>query len=97
MLVTLDFRLSTTCLYSATLCCQPPLGMRKTTSTPRDMHPFHSSLVGTAVDPAWQWRVATGKFTKASPRNFQRSVTVGHLGVEREMVLLVPIDARFTR
>ena len=42
-----------------TSCCRPRPGTRRTTSTPRDMHPFIHPL-SSAVDPAWESRIRLG-------------------------------------
>ncbi len=75
LLVTLDFRMSTT--PTATW-------YEKNDLNTSDMHPFIHPL-STAVDPAWQsrsdWEIYKGFAKKLS------EVCVGHLGVEKEVVL----------
>ena len=83
LLVTLDFRMSTTCLYSD-IVLPTATWYEKNDLNTSDMHPFIHPL-STAVDPAWQsrsdWDIYKGFAKKFS------EICVGHLGVEREMVL----------
>ncbi|MDE2297536.1 MAG: nitrate reductase subunit alpha, partial [Burkholderiales bacterium] len=83
LLVTLDFRMSTTCLYSD-IVLPTATWYEKNDLNTSDMHPFIHPL-STAVDPAWQsrsdWDIYKGFAAKFS------EVCVGHLGVERELVL----------
>ncbi len=83
LLVTLDFRMSTTCLYSD-IVLPTATWYEKNDLNTSDMHPFIHPL-STAVDPAWQarsdWEIYKG-FAKAFSE-----VCVGHLGVEKEVVL----------
>jgi len=83
LLVTLDFRMSTTCLYSD-IVLPTATWYEKNDLNTSDMHPFIHPL-STAVDPAWQsksdWEIYKGFAKKVS------ELCVGHLGVEREMVL----------
>ncbi len=83
LLVTLDFRMSTTCLYSD-IVLPTATWYEKNDLNTSDMHPFIHPL-STAVDPAWQsrsdWEIYKGFAKKYS------EVCVGHLGVEREVVL----------
>jgi nitrate reductase alpha subunit len=83
LLVTLDFRMSTTCLYSD-IVLPTATWYEKNDLNTSDMHPFIHPL-STAVDPAWQsrsdWEIYKGFAAKFS------EVCVGHLGVERELVL----------
>ena len=83
LLVTLDFRMSTTCLYSD-IVLPTATWYEKNDLNTSDMHPFIHPL-SAAVDPAWQsrsdWEIYKG-FAKAFSE-----VCVGHLGVEREVVL----------
>jgi nitrate reductase alpha subunit len=83
LLVTLDFRMSTTCLYSD-IVLPTATWYEKNDLNTSDMHPFIHPL-STAVDPAWQsrsdWEIYKGfakKFSEVCP---------GHLGVEKELVL----------
>lgn len=83
LLVTLDFRMSTTCLYSD-IVLPTATWYEKNDLNTSDMHPFIHPL-STAVDPAWQsksdWDIYKG-FAKAFSE-----VCVGHLGVEKEVML----------
>ena len=84
LLVTLDFRMSTTCLYSDVVLPTATWYEKNDLNT-SDMHPFIHPL-STAVDPAWQarsdWEIYKGFAKKFS------EVCVGHLGVEKEVVLV---------
>ena len=81
--MTLDFRMSTTCLYSD-IVLPTATWYEKNDLNTTDMHPFIHPL-STAVDPAWQsrsdWEIYKGIAKKFS------EVCVGHLGVEKELVL----------
>ena len=83
LLVTLDFRMSTTCMYSD-IVLPTATWYEKNDLNTSDMHPFIHPL-SAAVDPAWQsrsdWEIYKG-FAKAFSE-----VCVGHLGVEKEVVL----------
>ena len=83
LLVTLDFRMSTTCLYSD-IVLPTATWYEKNDLNTSDMHPFIHPL-STAVDPAWEarsdWDIYKGFAKKFS------EVCVGHLGVEKEVVL----------
>lgn len=83
LLVTLDFRMSTTCLYSD-IVLPTASWYEKNDLNTSDMHPFIHPL-SAAVDPVWQsrsdWEIYKG-FAKAFSE-----VCAGHLGVEREVVL----------
>ncbi|MDE2368282.1 MAG: nitrate reductase subunit alpha [Burkholderiales bacterium] len=83
LLVTLDFRLSTTCLYSD-IVLPTASWYEKNDLNTSDMHPFIHPL-SAAVDPVWHsrsdWEIYKG-FAKAFSE-----VCAGHLGVEREVVL----------
>ena len=83
LLVTLDFRMSTTCLYSD-IVLPTATWYEKNDLNTSDMHPFIHPL-STAVDPAWQSR-SDWEIYKGFARKFSE-VCVGHLGVEREVVL----------
>ena len=82
-LVTLDFRMSTTCLYSD-IVLPTATWYEKNDLNTSDMHPFIHPL-SQAVDPAWQarsdWDIYKGiarKFSEIAPH---------HLGVEKDVVL----------
>ncbi|HEY1128743.1 MAG TPA: nitrate reductase subunit alpha [Roseateles sp.] len=83
LLVTLDFRMSTTCLYSD-IVLPTASWYEKNDLNTSDMHPFIHPL-SAAVDPVWQsrsdWEIYKG-FAKAFSR-----VCIGHLGVEKEVVM----------
>ena len=83
LLVTLDFRMSTTCLYSD-IVLPTATWYEKNDLNTSDMHPFIHPL-STAVDPVWQsksdWEIYKGFAKKFS------EMCEGHLGVEKEMVL----------
>ncbi|MBK8064924.1 MAG: nitrate reductase subunit alpha [Betaproteobacteria bacterium] len=83
LLVTLDFRMSTTCLYSD-IVLPTATWYEKNDLNTSDMHPFIHPL-SAAVDPVWEsksdWEIYKGIARKFS------EVCVGHLGVEKELVL----------
>ena len=83
LLVTLDFRMSTTCLYSD-IVLPTATWYEKNDLNTSDMHPFIHPL-STAVDPLWQsksdWEIYKGFAKKFS------ELCEGHLGVEQEVVL----------
>ncbi|KKO49786.1 nitrate reductase [Arsukibacterium sp. MJ3] len=82
--VTLDFRMSTTCLYSD-IVLPTATWYEKDDMNTSDMHPFIHPLTA-AIDPVWEarsdWEIFKGiakAFSKAS---------VGHLGVETDVVTI---------
>ncbi len=84
LLITLDFRMSTTCLYSDVVLPTATWYEKDDLNT-SDMHPFIHPL-SEAVNPAWEsrsdWEIYKGiakAFSKAS---------AGHLGVETDVVTL---------
>jgi nitrate reductase alpha subunit len=83
LLTTLDFRMSTTCLYSD-IVLPTATWYEKNDLNTSDMHPFIHPL-SCAVDPVWEarsdWEIYKGIAKKFS------EVAVGHLGVEKELVL----------
>jgi nitrate reductase alpha subunit len=83
LLVTLDFRMSTTCLYSD-IVLSTATWYEKNDLNTSDMHPFIHPL-SQAVDPVWEsrsdWEIYKGIAKKFS------EVCVGHLGKEKELVL----------
>ncbi|WP_319239482.1 nitrate reductase subunit alpha [uncultured Propionivibrio sp.] len=83
LLVTLDFRMSTTCLYSD-IVLPTATWYEKNDLNTSDMHPFIHPL-STAVDPGWQSR-SDWEIYKGFARKFSE-ICVGHLGVERDVVL----------
>jgi nitrate reductase alpha subunit len=83
LLVTIDFRMSTTCLYSD-IVLPTATWYEKNDLNTSDMHPFIHPL-SAAVDPVWQarsdWEIYKGiakAFSELAP---------GHLGVEKDLVL----------
>ena len=83
LLVTLDFRMSTTCLYSD-IVLPTATWYEKNDLNTSDMHPFIHPL-STAVDPAWEAR-SDWEIYKGIARKFSE-IADGHLGVEKELVL----------
>jgi len=83
LLVTLDFRMSTTCLYSD-IVLPTASWYEKNDLNTSDMHPFIHPL-SAAVDPVWQSR-SDWDIYKGFAKTFSE-VCVGHLGVEKEVVL----------
>jgi len=83
LLVTLDFRMSTTCLYSDVVLPTASWYEKNDLNT-SDMHPFIHPL-SAAVDPVWQsrsdWEIYKGIAKKFS------EVAAHHLGVEKDVVL----------
>ncbi len=83
LVVTLDFRMSTTCMYSD-IVLPTATWYEKNDLNTSDMHPFIHPL-SRAVDPAWEarsdWAIFRGIAKKFS------EVCVGHLGVEKDLVL----------
>ncbi len=83
LLVTLDFRMSTTCMYSD-IVLPTATWYEKHDLNTSDMHPFIHPL-SAAVDPAWESR-SDWEIFKGIARQFSE-VCKGHLGVEKELVL----------
>ena len=83
LLVTLDFRMSTTCLYSDVVLPTASWYEKNDLNT-SDMHPFIHPL-SAAVDPVWESR-SDWEIYKGLAKAFSE-VCVGHLGVEKEVVL----------
>ena len=83
LLVTLDFRMSTTCLYSD-IVLPTASWYEKNDLNTSDMHPFIHPL-SQAIAPVWQsrtdWDIYKGIAKKFS------EVVPGHLGVEKDVVL----------
>jgi nitrate reductase / nitrite oxidoreductase, alpha subunit len=86
LLVTLDFRMSTTCMYSDVVLPTATWYEKDDLNT-SDMHPFIHPL-SKAVDPAWESR-SDWDIYKSIARKFA-DVVKGHLGVEKDLVT-VPI------
>ena len=86
LLVTLDFRMSTTCLYSD-IVLPTATWYEKDDMNTSDMHPFIHPL-SKAVDPVWEarsdWDIFKGVAKEVS------SLCKGHLGKEQDIVT-VPI------
>ncbi|TNE62762.1 MAG: nitrate reductase subunit alpha [Alphaproteobacteria bacterium] len=84
LVVTLDFRMSTTCVYSD-IVLPSATWYEKNDLNTSDMHPFIHPLTR-AVDPAWEsrsdWDIYRGFAEKFS------ALCEGHLGVERDLVTL---------
>ncbi len=83
LLVTLDFRMSTTCLYSDIVLPSASWYEKNDLNT-SDMHPFIHPL-SAAVDPVWESR-SDWEIYKGLAKAFSETC-VGHLGVERDTVL----------
>jgi nitrate reductase alpha subunit len=83
LLVTLDFRMSTTCVHSD-IVLPTATWYEKHDLNTSDMHPFIHPL-SAAVDPAWESRTDWAIF-KGIAKRFSE-VSVGHLGVEKDVVL----------
>jgi nitrate reductase alpha subunit len=84
LLVTLDFRMSTTCLYSD-IVLPTATWYEKNDLNTSDMHPFIHPL-SAAVDPACGRARSDWEIYKGFAKKFSE-VCVGHLGVEKEVVL----------
>ncbi len=84
LLVTLDFRMSTTCLYSD-IVLPTATWYEKDDLNTSDMHPFIHPLTA-AVDPAWEAR-SDWEIYKGIAKTYSR-VCEGHLGVETDVVTL---------
>ncbi len=83
LLVTLDFRMSTTCVYSDIVLPTATWYEENDLNT-SDMHPFIHPLTG-AVDPAWEAR-SDWEIYKGIAKAFSR-VAPEVLGVEKDVVL----------
>ena len=82
LLVTLDFRMSTTCLYSD-IVLPTATWYEKNDLNTSDMHPFIHPL-SKAVDPAWQAR-SDWDIYKGFAKRFSE-LSEGYLGVEQDVV-----------
>ena len=80
--VTLDFRMSTTCLYSD-IVLPTATWYEKDDMNTSDMHPFIHPLTE-AVDPVWESRSDWDIF-KGIAKKFS-ALSNGHLGVEQDVV-----------
>ncbi|GLR09334.1 nitrate reductase subunit alpha [Mixta theicola] len=83
LLVTLDFRMSTTCLYSDVVLPTASWYEKDDMNT-TDMHPFIHPL-SAAVDPVWESR-SDWEIYKDIAKTFS-TLCVGHLGQETDLVL----------
>ncbi|MDO9306937.1 MAG: molybdopterin-dependent oxidoreductase, partial [Mesorhizobium sp.] len=83
LLVTLDFRMSTTCVYSD-IVLPTATWYEKNDLNTSDMHPFIHPLTG-AVDPAWEAR-SDWEIYKGIAKAFS-DVAPEVLGVEKDVVL----------
>jgi len=83
LLVTLDFRMSTTCMYSD-IVLPTATWYEKNDLNTSDMHPFIHPLTS-AVDPAWEAR-SDWEIYKGIARTFSQ-VAPEVLGVEKDLVL----------
>ncbi|SLM63403.1 MULTISPECIES: nitrate reductase subunit alpha [Dickeya] len=84
LVVTLDFRMSSTCLYSD-IVLPTATWYEKDDMNTSDMHPFIHPL-SAAVDPAWESKTDWDIY-KGLAKTFSR-VCQGHLGVETDVVTL---------
>ena len=82
LITTLDFRMSSTCVYSD-IVLPTATWYEKDDLNTSDMHPFIHPL-SAAIDPAWEsrsdWEIYKGIAKKFS------ELSVGHLGVEQDLV-----------
>ena len=83
LLVTLDFRMSSTCLFSD-IVLPTATWYEKDDMNTSDMHPFIHPLTA-AVDPAWESR-SDWEIYKGLAKTFS-TLCPGHLGVETDVVL----------
>ncbi|QRN40101.1 nitrate reductase subunit alpha [Pectobacterium carotovorum] len=84
LVVTLDFRMSSTCLYSD-IVLPTATWYEKDDMNTSDMHPFIHPL-SAAVDPAWDSK-SDWEIYKGIAKTFSR-VCHGHLGQETDLVTL---------
>lgn len=84
LLVTLDFRMSTTCVYSDVVLPTASWYEKHDLNT-SDMHPFIHPL-SAAIDPVWESRTDWDIY-KGLAKKFSELVP-GHLGVEKDLVLV---------
>ncbi|MCU5774812.1 nitrate reductase subunit alpha [Erwiniaceae bacterium BAC15a-03b] len=84
LVVTLDFRMSSTCLYSD-IVLPTATWYEKDDMNTSDMHPFIHPL-SAAVDPAWESK-SDWEIYKGIAKSFSQ-LCVGHLGVETDVVTL---------
>ncbi|MEZ5564749.1 MAG: nitrate reductase subunit alpha [Gammaproteobacteria bacterium] len=84
LLVTLDFRMSTTCMYSD-IVLPTATWYEKDDLNTSDMHPFIHPLTA-AVDPVWESR-SDFEIYKGIAKRFSE-LSEGHLGLETDIVTL---------
>ncbi len=84
LLVTLDFRMSTTCLYSDIVLPTASFYEKNDLNT-SDMHPFIHPL-SAAIDPVWESK-SDWDIYKFIAKKFS-DIVVGHLGKEKDVVLI---------
>ncbi len=84
LLTTLDFRMSTTCLYSD-IVLPTASWYEKDDLNTSDMHPFIHPL-SAAVDPVWECKT-DWEIYKSLAKKFSELV-VGHLNIEKDAVLV---------
>ncbi|WP_338557712.1 nitrate reductase subunit alpha [Erwinia sp. E_sp_B01_3] len=84
LVVTLDFRMSSTCLYSD-IVLPTATWYEKDDMNTSDMHPFIHPL-SAAVDPAWESK-SDWEIYKGIAKTFSE-LCVGHLGQETDVVTL---------
>ena len=82
LVVTLDFRMSSTCVYSD-IVLPTATWYEKDDLNTSDMHPFIHPLTA-AVDPAWEAR-SDWDIYKGIAKSFSE-VAVGELGIEQDLV-----------
>ncbi len=82
LLVTLDFRMSTTCMYSD-IVLPTATWYEKHDLNTSDMHPFIHPL-SAAVDPVWEAR-SDWEIFKGIAKRFSE-ICKGHLGIEKDLV-----------
>ena len=82
LVTTLDFRMSSTCVYSD-IVLPTATWYEKDDMNTSDMHPFIHPL-SAAIDPAWESR-SDWEIYKGIAKRFSE-MAVGHLGVEQDLV-----------
>jgi nitrate reductase alpha subunit len=83
LMVTIDFRMNTTCLFSD-IVLPTATWYEKNDLNTTDMHPFIHPLTA-AIDPVWESRSDWNIF-RGIAEAFSRAA-VGHLGTEKDLVL----------